>query len=220
MVNARILGMKNSQKGSAKTWVITLVVLIIIIGAGYVWYQNYGYNCDIGGVKYTGQKCKEFQIPANAAPQDEYSQIGQTMKDLQTNYYKNGAPAGFLVPTTVPSGYKPQSDPTLFTANSAMYAFSTGRGVPADKNIVFQEYASTTESYSQYVSSNASDSTVKIIKTFSYNGGNGEVITYTTNKNPNYTLAYDHNGNVEQISATNDSSITPDMLITTLEAMK
>jgi len=69
-------------------------------------------------------------------------------------------------------------------------------------------------------SDKATDPTVKIVKTFSYNGGNGEVFTYTTNTKPNYTLVYDHNGNVEQISATNDSSITPDILIATLEAMK
>jgi hypothetical protein len=218
--------MKNKQKGSAKVW-FTLVVIVLVVVASIYLFNSKG-GCSITTTDSSGKTTTAYgPCPENApglttAPSDDYDKIGQAMKDVESTYKVN-PPAGFLVPTSIPSGYHPQTDPTLFTTDSAQYFYSTGRGVPADKNLLFNEYASSTALYKslgEYSTSQANDPTIKVVKSFTYNGENGEVVKYTSNPNPSYELVYWRaNGNFVQIQATNDPAITPDILISALEAM-
>jgi len=210
-----IVGMKNYKKGSVIMRLVIIVIVLICVG--YVLYGKYGTYCSVNGVKTYGKNCSIPTVGNNT--QDVYTQaMNETLST-----YKTGAPIGFMSPVLVPTGYKPQNQPTLFESNSASYHYSTGKGVPADKNITFREISSSRAhygSYDEYLINETSDPKIKVLKEFLYNDEKGVVYTYITNSKPNYILISNHEGNIIKISSTNDSNITPDILVGLLQAMK
>ncbi len=216
--------MKNLQKGSATTWAIAVIVLVVLVGCGvYVFNNSEGCRItDSSGKATYHNPCPKSKpdYTLNANDNTDLGRIQRAMKE-QASKYLSSAPSGFLKPTTVPAGYKPQPHPYLFEVDAAEYYFTTNKGVPTDKNLIFEESggSGTFGNYDLYMAYKSKDANVKIVKEFTYNNMEGKVYTYTTNPNPNYTLAYNHNGRLLRITATNDSAITPDILVSLLEAM-
>lgn len=213
--------MKNNKKGSATLWILIIILMVTVGGGLYVF--NSGKGCritdDTGKTTYGPCPENKADYSFNADDNTDLGRIKKAMQDQESKYLAN-SPSGFLVPTTVPSGYKPQTHPTSFTSDSASYYYSTNRGVPADKNLTFEENGSsygTFVNFDAYLTYMAKDS--KIVKEFTYNGGRGKVLTYTSNSSPNYQLIYDHQGKLLIIAANNDLNITPEILVELLKAM-
>lgn len=217
--------MKNFQKSSTVVWAVIVIVLVVLVRSG-IYVFNSGDSCritDSSGKTTFRNPCPESKADYtfNASDNTDLGRVQQATKD-QVSKYLSTAPAGFLKPTTIPSGYKPQPHPSLFETDSATYYYTTNKGVPADKNITFEENGSSHGmygNYDQYIAYISKDVNTKLVKDFNYNGINGKIFTYTSNSNPNYSLTYPYEGRLLRITATNDSDITPDTLIDLLKTM-
>ena len=199
--------MKNTQKGSILVWFA--VVVILLVGVGYILYSKYGSNCTIGGVTYTGDACNNF--PKNTEiPTDLNSQIQQEMSKI-----RKVSPSGYFVPASIPEGYKPSSPISSFEIDSAMYDYENSDG----KLLSYREYAN---SYEQNMTAMSSNKDYKIVKTFTYNGVEGKIVQANVKLSGGPSsvqyLVYNHGGNYLTIQS-NDEKISPDILISLLKAM-
>ena len=87
--------MKNLQKGSAKIWLITLIVVVVLAGGFLIIKYVMPESCTINGVPAAPEKCKIADNAAGnntEAAQSDYDKAGQAMKQVESNNLKNSPP--------------------------------------------------------------------------------------------------------------------------------
>ena len=186
------------------------MAVVLFVCVGYFLYSKYGSNCIIGGVTYTGAVCNNF--PKNTEkPTDLNSQIQEEMAKI-----RKVSPSGYLVPASIPEGYKPSNTPSSFEIDSTMYDYENTSG----KFLSYREYA---KSYDQNMTAMSGNKDYKIIKTFTYNGSEGKIIEVKVKLSDASTqsiqyLVYNHGGNCLTIQS-DDNDVSSDILIGLLKAM-
>ncbi len=203
----------RNQKGFIVPLLLAIIAVLVVGGGMYV-YNN-----------------KKSEVPTSLIDKniDKYNQaIAQRKAEEQPN-----PPSGYLIPNNVPSKYKLDEKGTRFTSNSTYWSYKGQTETSFGSMTEYLQFSEDTKNtFTNYVKTETESpiQTLRIVKSFTYNGSSGVVIGTFPNEKTyenyekfprnalEYWLAYDHQGQLFKIHTT-DNTLTPDVLVELLKKM-